>query len=177
MDYGEASNFHATKGAASDALKRAAVHFGIGRYLYRVDGFRVAGERISDTQKTQLRARLPRPKVAASGPAPLYAMGERGDDGEQAEPRAASSAPAKAPATRPAPALVLEDWPVAVLEAKARGVTKDEWERLKKSHGALVAMAKYLATRDVVDTDAAEAASAAHMEHQARLRAADGVAS
>ena len=33
-DIGTASNFEASKGCASDALKRAAVLFGIGRYLY-----------------------------------------------------------------------------------------------------------------------------------------------
>jgi hypothetical protein len=33
-DVGTASNFEASKGAVSDALKRAAVMWGIGRYLY-----------------------------------------------------------------------------------------------------------------------------------------------
>lgn len=35
-DIGTASNFEASKGCASDALKRAAVLWGIGRYLYRL---------------------------------------------------------------------------------------------------------------------------------------------
>lgn len=35
-DVGTASNFEASKGCASDALKRAAVQFGIARYLYRL---------------------------------------------------------------------------------------------------------------------------------------------
>jgi hypothetical protein len=33
-DVGTASNFEPSKGTASDALKRVAVMFGIGRYLY-----------------------------------------------------------------------------------------------------------------------------------------------
>lgn len=35
-DIGTASNFEASKGCASDALKRAAVSFGVGRYLYNL---------------------------------------------------------------------------------------------------------------------------------------------
>ena len=35
-DYGEPSNASPLKGASSDALKRAAVNFGIGRYLYYI---------------------------------------------------------------------------------------------------------------------------------------------
>ena len=33
-DIGTASNWEASKGAVSDCLKRAAIQFGLGRYLY-----------------------------------------------------------------------------------------------------------------------------------------------
>jgi hypothetical protein len=33
-DVGDASNFEGNKGCVSDALKRAAVQWGVGRYLY-----------------------------------------------------------------------------------------------------------------------------------------------
>ena len=35
-DIGTASNWEASKGCASDALKRAAVQWGVGRYLYDI---------------------------------------------------------------------------------------------------------------------------------------------
>jgi hypothetical protein len=35
-DIGEAGNYEKSKGAVSDSLKRAAVHFGIARYLYEM---------------------------------------------------------------------------------------------------------------------------------------------
>jgi hypothetical protein len=41
-DVGTASNWEASKGAVSDALKRAAVMFGLGRYLYELPAVVVA---------------------------------------------------------------------------------------------------------------------------------------
>lgn len=72
-DVGTASNFEPSKGAVSDALKRAAAMWGIGRYLYDVDAawVTVDGARISDATLAQLRARLPRPDGSpAPRPAP-----------------------------------------------------------------------------------------------------------
>lgn len=60
-DVGTASNFEASKGCASDALKRAAVQWGIGRYLYRLPTVWVtldeAGN-VPDTMLAKLRTRL-----------------------------------------------------------------------------------------------------------------------
>jgi hypothetical protein len=67
-DVGTASNFEASLGAVSHCFKRAAVHFGIGRYLYGVSSMWVAvekGGRIADETLRSLRARLPRPAGGA----------------------------------------------------------------------------------------------------------------
>ena len=63
-DIGTASNFEPSKGCVSDCFKRAAGHWGIGRYLYSIPAAWVPAEkggRISENVIQQLRARLPRP--------------------------------------------------------------------------------------------------------------------
>jgi hypothetical protein len=62
-DIGEASNTSPSKGTVADALKRAAVQWGIGRYLYdHVTGLvTLDGKRISNADLARLRAKLPRP--------------------------------------------------------------------------------------------------------------------
>ena len=63
-DVGEASNFDPSKGCVSDALKRAAVLWGIGRYLYGIGGEWVTADqygRISNDDVKRLRAKLPTP--------------------------------------------------------------------------------------------------------------------
>ncbi len=68
-DAGSASNFEQTLGAVSHCFKRAAVHWGIGRYLYSLPASWVAvekGGRISDAVLRDLRSKLPRPGESAS---------------------------------------------------------------------------------------------------------------
>ncbi len=67
-DVGEGDSL---KAAFSDALKRAAVKFGVGRYLYGLDKVwvQVEGNFLSDSQIDKLRARLPRPGKPAEKPA------------------------------------------------------------------------------------------------------------
>ena len=63
-DVGEASNFDPSKGCVSDALKRAAVLWGIGRYLYGIGGEWVTPDdygRITPADVQRLRAKLPTP--------------------------------------------------------------------------------------------------------------------
>lgn len=75
-DVGEASNFDPSKGCVSDALKRAAVLWGIGRYLYGIGGEWVTADngRISDRDMQRMRGKLPRPQGKApaqpTAPAP-----------------------------------------------------------------------------------------------------------
>ena len=66
-DVGDASSFSPSKGCVSDALKRAAVQWGIGRYLYDVEKEWVTVDKgkIPDATLRALRAKLPRPGGAA----------------------------------------------------------------------------------------------------------------
>jgi hypothetical protein len=59
-DVGDASNFEGTKGTISDALKRAAVMFGVARYLYDLPQVWVTLEngRIPEATLKQLQMRL-----------------------------------------------------------------------------------------------------------------------
>lgn len=66
-DAGSASNFEQTLGAVSHCFKRAAVHWGIGRYLYNLPTAWVSVEkngRIPEATLHELRAKLPKPKTA-----------------------------------------------------------------------------------------------------------------
>jgi hypothetical protein len=63
-DVGSASNFEQSLGAVSHCFKRAAVHWGVGRYLYNLPVAWVAverGGRIPEPLLHELRAKLPRP--------------------------------------------------------------------------------------------------------------------
>jgi hypothetical protein len=63
-DAGSASNFEQSLGAVSHCFKRAAVHWGIGRYLYSLPATWVQvekGGRISEPVLRDLRSKLPRP--------------------------------------------------------------------------------------------------------------------
>lgn len=63
-DIGSASNFEASLGAVSHCFKRAAVLWGVGRYLYSIPSAWVEveqGGRLSAQVIAQLRAKLPRP--------------------------------------------------------------------------------------------------------------------
>lgn len=75
------TDFEAEKGALSDAFKRAAVRWGVGRYLYDVDAPWVAlegeGKRIVSSELPKLRALLTgRPAVAPDPSALAKPSGE-----------------------------------------------------------------------------------------------------
>jgi hypothetical protein len=60
-DIGTASNWEASKGAVSDALKRAGVQFGLGRYLYALPAVWVTLDsdgKVPDETLAQIRKRL-----------------------------------------------------------------------------------------------------------------------
>lgn len=70
-DIGDASTYATSKGCVSDALKRAAVLWGIGRYLYGVGSEWVAldqHKRIPDETVARLRTKLPRPDGSVAHP-------------------------------------------------------------------------------------------------------------
>lgn len=108
-DAGEANNFDPSKACVSDAIKRAAVMWGIGRYLYDIGGEWVTLNQygqIAPEDLKRLRAKLPRPDgkpsqqpvtrpVAPTEPAPEVAHHVE-DNRPVAAP--ATQAPASAPA-------------------------------------------------------------------------------
>ena len=71
-DVGDASTFEGTKGTVSDCFKRAAVMWGIGRYLYAVESpwVRVQGSRIAESEWSRLHA------LVGGKPAPVPASAE-----------------------------------------------------------------------------------------------------
>jgi hypothetical protein len=103
-DAGSASNFEQTLGAVSHCFKRAAVHWGIGRYLYNLSAAWVAverGGRIPDAVMRDLRARLPRPE-GSEVKAEVVEEESSHSPVEHKHTTARPSTPARAP--RPAPA-------------------------------------------------------------------------
>jgi hypothetical protein len=103
-DAGSASNFEQTLGAVSHCFKRAAVHWGVGRYLYNLPSSWVQvekGGRISETVLRELRSKLPRP---ATGQVTAN-EGERVADAPVERKRTSTrSASASEPVARPVPA-------------------------------------------------------------------------
>jgi hypothetical protein len=112
-DAGSASNFEQSLGAVSHCFKRAAVHWGVGRYLYNLPMAWVSverGGRIPEPVLRELRAKLPRPSHAPTalrtvGEAHLVepAIGASTDAARQAKtatPTAEVAAPAVAHPTR-----------------------------------------------------------------------------
>lgn len=107
-DAGSASNFEQSLGAVSHCFKRAAVHWGIGRYLYNLPMAWVSvekGGRIAEPVLRELRAKLPRPNGRGSTPAMAMDEREHAED-TSSEQRAAmqrvrpmSAAPASASGT------------------------------------------------------------------------------
>lgn len=74
VDFGGASSADAVKGAASDALKRAAVHFGIGRYLYSLTAPWVP---LNQYKQIQNPPTLPAWALPANGPAATPALAQQ----------------------------------------------------------------------------------------------------
>jgi len=71
-DAGSASNFEQSLGAVSHCFKRAAVHWGVGRYLYNLPMNWVPVEkngRIAEATLRELRSRLPRPSTQSAAQA------------------------------------------------------------------------------------------------------------
>jgi hypothetical protein len=100
-DAGTASNFEQSLGAVSHCFKRAAVHWGVGRYLYDLPMSWVQVEkngRISDQLLRELRSKLPVPEEKASSdnsrPRRSVAAARVSPVAAQTAPATASAAPA-----------------------------------------------------------------------------------
>lgn len=105
-DAGSASNFEQSLGAVSHCFKRAAVHWGIGRYLYNLPVAWVPverGGRIAEATLSELRGRLPKPAHTAGAPASMNGLAaDRPAFVERPAPRPTERAAAPTSATRPA---------------------------------------------------------------------------
>jgi hypothetical protein len=103
-DAGTASNFEQSLGAVSHCFKRAAVHWGIGRYLYDLPMSWVQVEkngRLSDQLLRELRSKLPEPEEKVS---PASGQRRRSTAAARVSAVAAQTAPAmpSTPVTTPA---------------------------------------------------------------------------
>jgi hypothetical protein len=124
-DVGTASNFEESLGCVSHCFKRAAVHWGVGRYLYNIPSQWVQvekGGRLSATVRVQLR------RVLEGGVSPEEERGRA-----QEEPSASRAdthgAPADEPPRTMKPALRLE------MEHQPHGTTASEMKQFADSHG------------------------------------------
>lgn len=111
-DIGSASNFEQSLGCVSHALKRAAVHWGIGRYLYGLPMTWVnveKGGRLSDATVASLRNALPAPIVAER---PAEQETEKKKDARKVASVAPESAPATAASVAPRRQSVIREAPV-----------------------------------------------------------------
>lgn len=101
-DVGEASTFSPSKGAVSDALKRAAAQWGIARYLYdlpKVYGAVDQYGHIAPALLAQLRDKLPKP-----GNIKGRAQFDEGEDASEHETASATDASTNGNATKRQPA-------------------------------------------------------------------------
>ena len=147
-DVGEASNFDPSKGCVSDALKRAAVLWGIGRYLYGIGGEWVTADqygRINDEDVKRLRAKLPRPGEAAENASVRAPQPNLGEQRAKTPPSTSAA---------PAPSQRVTDGGGATATATA---TKDQRERMRKYREALAISDDSIARADnLLDQTAAE---------------------
>ena len=105
-DIGSASNFEQSLGCVSHAFKRAAVHWGVGRYLYGLPMSWVTvekGGRLSDAVMTSLRNSLPKPAEAAQSEDEASKKREPRKIAPAAPTTAASAAPRRQSVIRETP--------------------------------------------------------------------------
>ncbi|MGH2502911.1 MAG: Rad52/Rad22 family DNA repair protein, partial [Ktedonobacterales bacterium] len=122
-DIGSASNFEQSLGCVSHAFKRAAVHWGVGRYLYGLPMTWVnveKGGRLSEAVMTSLRNSLPR--FAEVAQAQDEASKKREPRKMTAPAAAASAAPRRQSVIREAP---LQE-PVAEAPERAASETRGD---------------------------------------------------
>jgi len=97
-DGSDDTDIEGEKGGLSGAFKRAAVHFGIGRYLYHVESPWIPAEdvkpwEIAERSLKKLRAVLPKPRKAPNKPTTASEPKQ-----EKSPPQKAEAAPGKAEA-------------------------------------------------------------------------------
>jgi hypothetical protein len=151
-DIGDGSAIETSKGTVSDALKRAAVQWGIGRYLYAVPSAWVAADKfgkIAPDVLRDLRAKLPRP-ASVTPAAPVAHAVQPAPAVQQAKP-----APKAAPQTVATAAQggALRVWTPLRLRARQLGYESvEEWETLVKERTGKTSGPYTKADADAVDT-------------------------
>lgn len=160
-DIGTASTFEASKGAVSDAVKRAAVHFGIGRYLYEMPSHWMPveqGGRIPDNVLAQLRSRLPLPDGTRPAPTPTPTPTQPPQTERQERQERQAPAPTPVQATRPQ---TPQGAMLAAFEhAKKLGIKGADWAQLRTACGDdPVKIEQQLAARELVARHTSAAAS------------------
>jgi hypothetical protein len=119
-DGAENSNIEAVKGGLSDAFKRAAVKWGIGRYLYGLDGVWVECEAFGNTVKLKGSPKLPAWALPSNAPAPTNGGGK--PPAPETVTQAEKDAPAPQPVDKSAAA-----WAATIAEiAKAKRTTPEK---------------------------------------------------
>jgi hypothetical protein len=150
-DAGSASNFEQTLGAVSHCFKRAAVHWGVGRYLYSLPMTWVQVERngrIPAEILRDLRARLPRSEHtaranggSANGGSPVYQLGqEPATVAETSAPALTTRLPASKAATTRTPARAAAERPEparATLGSAEAAATEQQMRSIRKLCQAL----------------------------------------
>lgn len=137
-DIGSASNFEQSLGCVSHAFKRAAVHWGVGRYLYGLPMAWVnveKGGRLSDAVVNNLRNSLP---TSAEMPA------AQDDISRKREPRKAPAAPAAAASVAPRRQSVIREAPLQepVAEAPERAASETRSDEPAATEQQLVSIRK-----------------------------------
>lgn len=158
-DVGEASNFDPSKGCVSDTLKRVAVQFGVGRYLYDIERtwVKAQGDRLSDETIAHLRSKLPRPDgVAPARPASPPARRDT--------PSVSTDTPSPAEAVSRPPQRDVHKGVHKPVDPDAPA-TAEQRERMRKYRDALEIADRSIATTDNALTVAeAEARICAYIE-------------
>jgi hypothetical protein len=167
-DVGTASNFEESLGCVSHCFKRAAVHWGVGRYLYNIPSQWVQvekGGRLSATVRAQLR------RVLEGGVSPDEERG-RAQEAPSASRADTHGAPADEPPRTMKPALTLANDHIAfgttapelAQLAANYGIVGERWGALFHKHkGALPAIyaeIRAICAREVEAHDRAQEAAA-----------------
>ncbi len=132
-DVGDAGKTEPTKASVSDALKRAGVMWGIGRYIYALDtmitGVETRGksECIPAEDVKRLRAALAR-EAQAQPTAPFASdSGETGTDHQGNHKRVAASPAPKAPQAPASLGETVPDWAALLTMARELGIGEQDW--------------------------------------------------
>lgn len=141
-DIGDSGSIEANKSAISDALKRAAVHWGVGRYLYELEAETVTlvNGKIPDKEVKRLQALLTGEKL------PEHAQQTQQQPKAQ-QPSAAAQETTQQACARRAKALDMQEdtfkKAVKIATGKARDFTEGDWKQVARLIGSIERIAPF----------------------------------